>query len=97
MAKSNLAKKLTTQEGVDLLIKILSNKAFLNISQLKRLNIILIKSQGGILSLNDKENLLNMESAIKCHLVYNSMNVNTRLNRLERNHITDTSTKKYVK
>jgi hypothetical protein len=88
--RSKKAEKLTTKEAVKLIVSISSKKALLKSIQIKQLNEILEKSLEGFqLVKRDVIRLLEMNNTIQCHLVYNSMNVNSRMNRLERHPLTD--------
>ena len=93
--RSKKAEKLTTKEAVKLIVSISSKKALLKSIQLKQLNEILEKSLEGFqLAKRDVIRLLEMTNTIQCHLVYNSMNVNSRMNRLERAPLTEDVTDK---
>ena len=88
--RSKKAEKLPTKEAVKLIVSISSKKALLKSIQLKQLNEILEKSLEGFqLAKRDVIRLLEMNNTIQCHLVYNSMNVNSRMNRLERDPLTN--------
>tara|TARA_R100000541_G_C1864564_1_gene79802 strand:- start:281 stop:694 length:414 start_codon:yes stop_codon:yes gene_type:complete len=87
--RSKKAEKLTTKEAVNLIVSISSKKALLKSIQIKQLNEILEKSlEGFILAKRDMIRLLEMSSTIKCHLEYNTMNVISRMNKLEREPLT---------
>lgn len=87
--RSKKAEKLSTKEAVKLIVDVSSKKALLKSIQVRQLNEILEKSLEGFqLVKSDIIRLLEMENTIKCHLVYNSMNVNSRMNRLERDLLT---------
>lgn len=87
--RSKKAEKLSTKEAVKLIVDVSSKKALLKSIQIRQLNEILEKSLEGFqLVKSDIIRLLEMENTIKCHLVYNSMNVNSRMNRLERDLLT---------
>tara|TARA_R110001606_G_C14848267_1_gene586764 strand:- start:2 stop:304 length:303 start_codon:yes stop_codon:yes gene_type:complete len=88
--RSKKAEKLSTKEAVKLVVSISSKKALLKSIQVKQLSEILEKSLEGFqLAKRDVIRLLEMNNTIQCHLVYNSMNVNSRMNRLERPPLTD--------
>ena len=88
--RSKKAEKLSTKEAVKLVVSISSKKALLKSIQVKQLNEILEKSLEGFqLAKRDVIRLLEMNNTIQCHLVYNSMNVNSRMNRLERAPLTE--------
>ena len=88
--RSKKAEKLSTKEAVELVVSISSKKALLKSIQVKQLNEILEKSLEGFqLAKRDVIRLLEMNNTIQCHLVYNSMNVNSRMNRLERDPLTN--------
>ena len=88
--RSKKAEKLTTKEAVKLIVDISSKKSLLKSIQVKQLNEMLEKSLEGFqLVKSDIIRLLEMSNTIKCHLVYNTMNVNSRMNRLERDPLTN--------
>lgn len=88
--RSKKAEKLSIKEAVNLIVDISSKKALLKSIQIKQLNEMLEKSLEGFqLVKSDIIRLLEMSNTIKCHLEYNTMNVISRMNRLERHPLTN--------